>query len=110
MCRGGFADPRSETITPVAAVGFRARFDAGACEAFFPEKLEAIVMRGDQVELQPAAIPSLRSNQALLVEFTRGEETVRILAYGGRRVCVNLGSRVCFRTVDDQLWRGGDHC
>jgi hypothetical protein len=68
-------------------------------EGLFPEQLEAVVSRGTQIDLQLAAVPGHASDQRLLLEFTRGAETIRVLAYSGRRVCVDLPTRVCFEAL-----------
>jgi hypothetical protein len=88
-------------------------------EGLFPEQLEAVVSRGTQIDLQLAAAPGHASDQRLLLEFTRGAETIRVLAYSGRRVCVNLPNRVCFEALltahgtvvlssDDFAWISGE--
>lgn len=88
----GFAHWRSE----------RADQDARDAHLFtematlFPGQLEAVVTRGDDVDLQLASAPGRISGEEVVVEFSRGREIVRVLACSGSRVCIDLTSRVCF--------------
>jgi hypothetical protein len=88
-------------------------------ERLFPRQLEAVIARGAEIDLQLAAAPGRVSDQRLLLEFTRGEETIRVLAYSGGRVCVDLPNRVCFEALltaegtvvlsgDDFVWISGE--
>ena len=88
---------------PSEVVSQRTRSDTAVLaqvEALFPGQLNAVIERDGGVQLALAAEPQTTSDQPLVVEFRRGNSTVRVLSYSGRRVCLDLGGReVCFEAL-----------
>jgi hypothetical protein len=85
-------------------------------EALFPGQVNALITREDRIDLDLAAVPGRRSDQAILVEFTGHGETVRVLGYSGQSIRVPLKTRTLsfeplttttggvVLTADDFLW------
>jgi len=61
-------------------------------EALFPGQLEAVVEKDGAIQLELAEAPTAPApaDQAVLVEFTRGTQHLRVLAYSGRSVRLRL--------------------
>jgi len=68
--------------------------------AEFPGKLEAVVERNGQVNVQLADEEIVSSAQPVLLVLKRGQERVRVLSYSGREVCLELnGRRTCLEML-----------
>lgn len=69
-------------------------------EALFPGQIDAVISRGTDVTLNLSATPAEGLSQPLAVTLRRGKQTVLVLAYSGRKVCVDLGGRrECFEPL-----------
>jgi hypothetical protein len=70
-------------------------------EAAFPNRLMAVIERGNDVsvELAPEALPPI--NQSVLVTLHgRGGKKITVLSFSGGSVCLDLGGRkVCFEIL-----------
>jgi hypothetical protein len=70
-------------------------------EAAFPNRLMAVIARGDDVsvELAPNALPS--TNQGVLVTLHgRGGKEIIVLSFSGGSACLDLGGRkLCFEIL-----------
>lgn len=88
-------------------------------EQLFPGQLDAVVERDGALQLELAARPASSTppnDQAVLLELTRGERRLRVLAYSGRPVRLRLehdelhfsplltGSGQVMLTGDDFAW------
>ena len=82
-------------------------------EVLFPGQIDSVVTRGGQVDLNLADAPDANSSQPLAVELRRDDQTIRVLTFSGRKVCLNLGGREeCFETLvtgEGQVILSGDH-
>lgn len=86
--------------------------------ALFPGRINAVIARDKQVDLDLVAGSSEPSDQPVIIKFTRDGNVIRVLSYSGREFCVDLnGERKCFEvlvggdnrviiTGDDFLWEG----
>jgi len=81
-------------------------------EALFPGQIDAVILQGKDVKLDLSDAPERDSQQPLVVTLRRGDQTVQVLAYSGRKVCVELGGhRECFEplvTADGNVILSGD--
>jgi hypothetical protein len=70
-------------------------------EAAFPNRLMAVIARGDDVsvELAPNALPS--TNQSVLVTLHgRGGKEITVLSFSGGSACLDLGGqKLCFEIL-----------
>lgn len=63
-------------------------------ESLFPGQLEGVIISGEAVDLDLSeAISAADGSQRLALTFRKGNQTVRVLGYSGRKVCVDLGGR-----------------
>lgn len=68
--------------------------------AVFPGKLQAVVERNGQVDVQLAEGEIAPSEQPVLLVLKRGSESVKVLSYSGREVCLNLdGRKTCLEML-----------
>ena len=81
-------------------------------EALFPGQVDAVILQGNSVKLDLSDTPEGSSQQPLVVTLRRGGQTVQVLAYSGRKVCVELGGRrECFEplvTAEGKVILSGD--
>lgn len=69
-------------------------------EALFPGQIDAVIQKSGAVNLELAAEQSLPSDQPILVRLISGKQSIQIMSYSGRKVCVELeGSRTCFEAL-----------
>lgn len=61
--------------------------------AEFPGKLEAVVEHNGQVDVRLAEGEIATSAQPVQLVLKRGQESVKVLSYSGREVCLNLNGR-----------------
>ncbi len=82
-------------------------------EALFPGQIDSVVTRGGQVDLNLAQAPDENSSQPLAVVLRRDSQTIRVLTFSGRKVCLDLGGhKECFETLvtgEGQVILTGDH-
>jgi hypothetical protein len=85
-------------------------------ERVFPGQLDGVIQAGNKVDvdLDEDATPALAESgaQRLKVTLQRGDKTVQILGYSGRKICVQLdGHMKCFEplvTANGQVILSGD--
>ncbi len=69
-------------------------------EGVFPGNLDAVIERGETVEVVLADEPRPSSVQRVVLTIADRERPVRILSYSGQRVCVDLaGRQLCFEML-----------
>jgi hypothetical protein len=90
-------------------------------EKLFPNQVNAVVEKDGKVDLSIAQSPVVGSDQPVLVMFTQGRDTIRILSYSGHRVCLMLGkTQNCFEILatptggiilegEDKVWLASEH-
>lgn len=88
-------------------------------ESLFPGQLDAVIEQSGELQFAVTAKAHGAADQPLVVEFRRGDATIRVLSYSGRRVCVDLGGhRACFEPLlteqgqvivagEDFVWSAG---
>ena len=69
-------------------------------EKLFPKQVNAVVERNGKTDLSIAQVPVLGADQPVLVVFKQGRDTIRVLSYSGRHVCLTLGkTENCFEIL-----------
>ncbi|MFV0416347.1 MAG: hypothetical protein ACK5NG_08265 [Chthoniobacterales bacterium] len=69
-------------------------------EMLFPDRLNAVIERDGEYQIDVSEGNSGVDVQPVIVEFKRGSQTVRVLSFSGRRVCVDLGEKeTCFEPL-----------
>ncbi len=69
-------------------------------EAEFPGQLDAVIERGNDIDLAISSSPSTHSDQPLVVTFRKSGRSIRVVSYSGREVCLTLGERkLCFEML-----------
>lgn len=72
----------------------------GQVAKLFPDRLEAVVERQGSVDVLLAQSDLPLSEQPVILVLSRGREVVRVLSYGGRRVCLRLnGQEACVEVL-----------
>ncbi len=81
-------------------------------ETLFPGQLDAIIESGGQISITLAQEPGVTVPQRITITLRRGANTVRVLGYSGRKVCLTLdGRRACFEPLlnaDGQVILAGE--
>jgi|GEM_PF-3429098 hypothetical protein len=87
-----FRHTSSPSPHPAATIASASRQLLAELEALFPGQLEAVVERNGAIQLELADAPTVPApaDQAVLVEFIRGAQRLRVLAYSGRLVRLRL--------------------
>ena len=82
-------------------------------EALFPGQLDAVITSGGTISIRLAPERGAAASQRLAITLHRGANTVRVLGYSGRKVCLDLdGRRECFEPLlnaDGQVILAGEN-
>lgn len=71
-------------------------------ETLFPGQLDAVIASGGEISIRLAPERGAATPQRIAITLRRGASTVRVLAYSGRKVCLDLGGkRECFEPLLD---------
>lgn len=69
-------------------------------EALFPNQLSAVIERGGALDVALSDDTPGPPGQPVLIEFRRGPQTLRVLGFSGRRICLDLGgTKACFEPL-----------
>ncbi len=70
-------------------------------EQMFPQRLNAVVQAGNQVNLSISDNNQVGNDQPVLLIFKRQNDLIRVLSFSGHHVCVPLkGGETCFDVLE----------
>ena len=82
-------------------------------EGLFPGQLDEVITSGGEVSIRLAPERGAVASQRLAITLRRGANTVRVLGYSGRKVCLDLdGKPECFEPLlnaDGQVILAGEN-
>lgn len=82
-------------------------------EALFPGQLDAVIANGGEISIRLAPERGAATPQRLAITLSRGANTVRVLGYSGRKICLDLdGKRECFEPLlnaENQIILAGEN-